>query len=451
MPEENKDKSGGLPNPTEHNEKVARQLAEQDIGGKSTVLTAADLADSGSALDKLVKKKDEEGNPTPDPTPAPAPSDTPPPTDDEAAKKAAEDSKKAEEAAKQREEDLKRAETFFKDTPSLSPNASPKSSEAFSSVKIKAAQEISARDSKIEELTKQLTEAQEKLKNPVPPETEKELSDLREWRAKLDVEVDPKFKEFDKSISQTEEFIYTQLRQSPVITDKVIDEIKKYGGPDKVDMAKLFEAIKDPTMQRLVESKIADIAMARFNKQQAIKTAKENISQYLNERQKTIEQSTNGNLDATKKQLSDITGKFEWFKEQKPTDKSTPEEKKAIEEHNKFVEDTRKALDDGMNDNTPEMRAIMLAGMAQLLYLQRRHAFVAGERDALKKQLAEATEKLEKLKSAGTSRMRESAAPAGGALPKPKESDIFTKRATESLDDLARQITETRARAAAGA
>lgn len=425
-----------------HNEEIARKLAAQDVMGQSTVLTEASLKDSSAALDKLAAAKE---NPEPDPTPVPDPK----PIDDPAAKEAAE---KAEKEAAERKATLEKAEEFFKDAPKLPPNASPKSGEAFSQVKIKAAQEISARDAEIERLKKERSEFEEKLKNPVPPELEQELKDLREWRTKLDVEADPKFKEFDKSIEQAREFIYAQLEANPLMTDAIITEIKKFGGPDMVKIDKLLADLKDPMLQKLVERKIEDIETAKFNKSNAIKAAKANINQYITDRSKQLENSGTQHQTETQKHLNEYTAKFDWLKEKNIDPKLNSDEKKSVEEHNGFVKQTRQNIEAALKDDSPEMRAIMIAGMAQLLNLQRVYdATVSGwEKD--KKALKEATEALDKYKNASVSRLRTGSAPQDRQVEvKKDESKIFNTPATQAIDDIAKSIMETRARAAAGA
>ena len=98
-----------------------------------------------------------------------------------------------------------------------------------------------------------------------------------------------------------------------------------------------------------------------------------------------------------------------------------------------------------MSDDSPQMRAILVTGMAQLFRLQREHAGVAAERDSLKKELADARGKFDKVKQAGLSRLRESGAPQSGAMPAAKPMNQFTTPATDALDALARQVTEERA------
>lgn len=451
MPDEKTEtKLEQLANNADNNTKVAAALLEQDQSNRLS--TPADLVHTADALDKLATEKTEEKTKekTEEAAPpvvekkkvdAPAAS-TPPPAPEPVPDPVAEENKK-------------RADELFKDSPALPPNASPKSGEAFTAVKIRAAQEISARESEIEKLKKENADLAAKLKDPIPPETLKELEDHRNWRAKLDVETDPKFKEFDKTVSAAQEFIYAQLRKSPAVTDEIITKIKSHGGPENVQLEKIFEAMKDPTIQRLVEAKVADIEMAKFGKQQAINSAKENIGQYLTERQKQWEESAKSHNKATQQELDGFkSSHLSWLSERQPDPKaSDPAANKAeVEAHNKFVKEVQDHLQSTLEDDSPKMRAIMMMGMAQLLYAQRvipvLKASVETEKtahEATKKLLTEANEKLEKIKKGSRSRLEESAAPPGGKLP-PVKTDIDTRPAAQALDEIAKQVMEERRR-----
>lgn len=439
----------GFPDVEKHNEEVARKLAGQ---GAEKPTSGSDLSSAGDALDKLVseKIKKETVVELTDEEKAKAEADAKIATD-----KATADKAEADKVIAEREAALKKSEDYFKDSPALPANASPKSTEAFSHVKIKAAQEISSREAKIEELNKQLAEAQEKLKNPVPPEIEAELKGHREWRAKLDVDADPKFKEFDKMITSTQDFIYAQLKKSPKITDKVIEEIKKHGGPENVNMAKLFESIQDPTMQRIVESKVADIELTKFNREQAVKAAKENVSQYMTERQKASEQAATAHNTNTAKYLEKLHKEsLPWLAEKPADPKADEAGKNAIEEHNKFVKETKENMAAALNEDSPEMRAIMIAGMAQLFKLQREtraYAAVKTADDAKiaeqQKTITELTEKIDKFKKGSLSRPGETGAPLDGKLPVVKKDVDLAVPTSQALDDAAREVMEKRAAA----
>jgi hypothetical protein len=430
--------------PVEHNKEIAQKLAAQDISGQSTAAKDIDITPSLEALDNLAKQKD------------PAEIAKAEAARKEAEEKAAaeklkddpEAAKAAEQAAKEkaeREAALKQADDYFKDSPQLPANASPKSSEAFSSIKIRAAQEISKRTAENEALRKQVQELEEKTKNPLTPEVENELKELRNFRAKIDIEADPKWNEFNVQVKNAQEFIYAQLKKSPVVTDAVIKEIQKYGGPENVNLDKLFEAAKDPMMQRLVESKIAEIETAKFNKEQAIRSAKENVQQYVAERETQWKKAASAHTDSTLQVLQPLVKSLPWFTEKSVEAGADESAKKSVEEHNAFIKETREQLQEAIRDDSPQMRATLLIGMIQLFNLQRVHEATSAKLQAAEKALAEATEKLGRFNKASTTRLRDTNSPPSGSLPKPEKKDNFDVRASDALDSIAKQIMEEKA------
>lgn len=447
MPDEIK---GGVADPKEHNEKVAEQLKQQDITNQPS-----DLQGASDALDALVEVKKKEKEEAPDPTETQTP---PAKTEAELAveKKAKEE---ADAKAAEVETAKKRADEIFKDTPGLPPGASPKSSEAFATIKVKAAQEITARDAEIEKLRKRNEELESAVKTtkPLTPEVEKEIEELRHFRTRLDVEADPKFKQFDKTVDSAREFIYAQLKKSPAITDDVIAEIKKYGGPDAVKLEKIFEAVKDPTLQRLVESKLAEIETAKFDKENAINTARADIKKYVEEREKSISESATVHNKVT----ADVFGKLrtsdglKWLAERKADEKADEATKKAVAEHNEFVKVTNQQIEAAMSDDSPEMRAILLAGMAQLLYTQRVHEQDKAKLstietdhkkvvDGLNAKVTELEARIAKFKGASVTRLEQSGAPSTERIPTVKSGEIDIRPTTQALDDIARDIREKR-------
>lgn len=453
MPDNNTPATG-FADPAKNNADVTAALLKQNADTLDV-----DVGPASDALDKLAeeaqKKADAAAAGTPPKVePKPGATAEPPvepanapvnePTEEEkaAAAKAAEEAKaKESETARQKEE----ADKIFKDSPSLPSGASPKSSEAFNAIKIKAAQEISARETELEKLRKEKAELEEKLKNPIPEDVTKELEDHRNWRAKLDIDADPKFKEFDKTIAQTQEFIYAQLKKNSVITDAVIDKIKAHGGPENVKMDAIFEAIKDPVTQRLVESKIADIEMAKYNKDMAIRAAKDNVVQYREARSKAMVEGATQHNTVTKERLGVHLANLEWAKEKTVDAKADEATKKAAAEYNKFLDTTREQLNAALNDDSAEMRALLLAGMAQLFYERREHAGLKAELETAKKNLADITAKWEGIKKA--SGRLSATAPTTPVTP-PKPTTDVTARTEDALDAIAKQVMEKRSASA---
>lgn len=362
--------------------------------------------------------------------------------------KKAEAEKVAAETAAKADAEKKKVDEIFKDTPALPAGASPKSSEAFATVKIKAAQEISARDQKITELEAKVKDYEAKLQNPVPDEVKKEMDELRQWRAKLDMEVDPKFKAFDQAAESAREFIYAQLKKSPQVSDEAIEKIKKLGGPENVKLEKIFEAIADPTIQRLVEVKIAEIESTKFEKDKALKVARENVTGYLAEKQKSLESvATKHNAD-TFTHLETILPKLDYLAEKQVPAGADAATKASIEAHNKFAKETLGYMQAALNDDSAQMRAVMITGMAQLLHVKPQLAAATAKVAKLEKELKEATDKIEKFKGASVSRLRDSAVPPGGKLPEAKNDIDINVRPGDALDAIAKRVQEETARAA---
>jgi len=370
------------------------------------------------------------------------------------AKEAAEAAaKKLETEKAERDASLKKADDIFKDAPTLPTGASPKSSEAFASIKIRAAQEVSRLEAELAKVREEAEKIKASTSERTPEQIakDKELEELRTWRTKMDVDFDPKFKSFDTTVSKANDFIYSLLRKSPAVNDDTIKQIEKFGGPDRCNLTELFKAINDPVLQRTVESQISDIVKTRYEKEQAVKAAKENLTSYLADREKNIEASATSHHKATATELASFTASLDWFKEQAPTTKSTPEEKAKIEDHNKFVTQLRGEIKAALDDDSPRMRATLITGLAQLFQLQRIHESASKRLAVLEKENAEITKKWNAVKRSGQSRLAESGAVPGAKAPVTKPKDEFNVRATDALDAAAKQILEERARAGANA
>lgn len=450
------DPSAGTPTP----EDLAKKVLDQDRSLYAPTLPSS--LEGGAALDALAATKSQENEEAAEAARKQAEADeAKAKADAEAAAAAAANPEAAAAAAAKAKEEAAAAEKArlaaippdrFADV-QLPPGTRGRSAEAFASIKLRAAQEISDISKKAEELEKRLKEAEAKAQNPVPPELEKELAELRSFRAKLDVESDPKWKEFDAQANKTADFIYSQLKQhGSVVDDKTIEEIKKLGGPLGVNMKKILDAIGDPTTERIVLAKMADLAQNKFEKDQAVQAAKGNADEYLKQRSEEANKSATQHTDATRNEMVSLTQKLDWLLPRAPKPDATEDQKKAIAEHNKWLEETNQQLAAALSDDSPQMRAILLTGMAQLFYTQRSHTIFKAEQAAkvagLEKQLAEATDTLERYKRASTTRLRE-IVPAS-QIPAQKQEVNPNLTAAESLDKLRDQVMAAR-QAAGGA
>lgn len=420
----------------ENNKRLADKVAAQDIMGQSTA--PGDVEPAQKALDDLLAKaesaaKEKEAAPADDVAA------------DEAAKKAAADeaAKKAE-AAKE-DPSVKRAEELFKDSPTPPPNASSKTNDAFQSVKQRAAKEILEREQELAKIKAELEETKKKFTEPSEEvkKSQAELQELRKWRAKMDVEFDPEFKKFDQQIHEANEFIYSQLKQSPAVTDETIKLIKELGGPRKVNMAKIFTAVNDPTLQRLVEGQLSEVAKLEYQKNKAMTTARTNVDQYMQERESHWKNAATAHTSQTQAELDGMLKSLDWFVPRKVADNAEAEAKQQAEEHNKFVGELDDQLKAAVQDDSPKMRAVLVAGMAQLFNLQREHTSLKAKFASMEKELTTKAALLDKVKASATTRLREGGAPAEGVRPAAAKAP-GTERADDALDRIAKQVMEER-------
>lgn len=449
MAEETKTLDHGMVDPAKANADVARKLEDQKLDGLSS---PDEFADTATALDALRAEKSAKADDTGVVTPK-ADADKPvedAPADDT---KPVVDTKPVTETKPA----TGTPSDIFSDV-QLPPNARPNSASAFATVKERALTEIAAREKTIEDLKRNVAELDAKVKATptIPPEVEAELTDLRQWRAKLDIDADPQFKEFDKTIASTEEFIYAQLKRSPKVSDAMIEQIKGLGGPANVNLTRLFEHLQDPTLQRIVESKVADIEVQKFTREQAIKATKANVQGYLKEREEKFKQAATGHNDATRKELEGIISKSSWFQKKQAKDDATPDERAQIDAANKVIDEVRQELELGLQDDSPRMRAIMLTGMAKCFWLQSANEAKEAKIKELTSQVTDLTTKLNKVRASSTTRIRDTAArdDAATAVPAKSDDDGYgfgsNARGTTAIDQLASRIMQEK-RAAANA
>jgi hypothetical protein len=203
----------------------------------------------------------------------------------------------------------------------------------------------------------------------------------------------------------------------------------------------------DPTLQRVIESKVADILHARYNKEQAVQTAKQNFTEYAKARESELNQSVTGHVTQTKAQLDNMLPNLGWFKEKELAKDATPQVKADVEDHNKFVTELRPQLDAALADDSPAMRAILITGMAQLFNTQREKAKVDAQLAVITKERDSLQAKFDKVKNSSRSRLNESGANPG-AVPPPAKKPDHTVPVGDALDAIAKQVMEERERKA---
>ena len=426
---------------------VSQAVASQDVMGFSTKPEVD--AESASALDKLAESvlgatetppaKPEGDSPPPKPddttppakpegeNPPPKPDgDSPPPKKDEAAPpKVDADVSKLFEGVE------------------LPPQARPKSAEAFATIKARAAAEIGRLTQERQELEAKLAEAQKAVSKPLPDEVSKELEELRGFRAKFDVELDPRFSSFDKQVNEANETTYAYLLRNKIASQETIDKIKGLGGFGGIEPEAFLSTIKDATARRFIESKILAIENAKVDKERAIESAKANIGEFTKTRREEMENASKLGTDKARETLTGLLTQIPWFAEKQAKADAEDTEKTEVKEHNEFLASVKSQVAEAVADDSPEMRAILVAGFAQLLQLQREHAKSDAKLKTAEATIADLTGKLDRFTKASTPRLRESAAAPSGGVP-PKKADNLTISGSDALDAIAAQVMAQR-------
>lgn len=333
------------------------------------------------------------------------------------------------------------AEVKYKwDEVQLPPGAKAKSGEAFATVKNLAKEQALADARALAELKAERDALAEKAAaaGQLTPEVAKELEELRTFRAKLDVEADPKFKEYETKVNENVELIYAKLK-STGSTDEVIAAIKKMGGPGEVDWDKLVEEGKLPaSVKRYVEGKIFENEDLTERKKKALEAAKATASEYVKTKAESSTKEIENRRAGVEKKVAELSPNIEWLKEKKPAAGAKPEEVAAAEAHNKRAAEIKATMQEAIQNDTPEMKGLLVLGIAQLQRvngeLEALKASSAAEKTRLESELKVLTEKYNKVKNSSTGRIS-SSAPAPGDAPKPAKVNL-TEDSSEAIDRL---------------
>lgn len=219
------------------------------------------------------------------------------------------------------------------------------------------------------------------------------MEDLRNFRRSIDVEASPEFKKFDATVTANEEAIYKKLKEVDV-SENSIEKIKKLG-ISNVDWEPVLKELP-PMARRFIETKLVANEDARAEKESAISEAKKNAAKYLKESEEKSGKSAESRKAATESHFKEISSKVPWFKKIEPPAGVSEEDKKKIVAHNEFIDGLNKEVAEAIADDSPEMRAILTLGYAQMLRLQKEVPFIKSTHEAEKKKLTEEIDTLKK-------------------------------------------------------
>ena len=325
----------------------------------------------------------------------------------------------------------------------LPPHTKPATAQSFDALKKTARERVAAVEKEREDLKTKLAALE--ARPAVDPKVEQELTELRAFRQRLDVEADPAFKEYVEEISRNEESIFAKLKEAGA-GDAVVAKIKEIGIKD-LDWETVLEKLP-PVARRYIENKLAVNEDLGEQRMRALADAKKNAGEFLAQREKENLQNEIVHRAAADEHFTKVAPQLPWFKLETIPATATPEDKAALEAHNKFFTETSKAAKEMLEDNSPQMRAIATLGYVQMLRLQKEipaiHAEYAAEQKkltdevtALKAQVKEKDDFIARIKNSSKTSLRDGNAPID---PKTAAAQpTFGEHGSSALDRLREQ------------
>ncbi|NBW10611.1 MAG: hypothetical protein EBR82_21560 [Caulobacteraceae bacterium] len=327
------------------------------------------------------------------------------------------------------------------DAVKLRSDASQKTKDTFanlkeiSSARIKEKNEeiarIKAEQQAAIEAAKQAAIEEAKKQAVLPEDLQKEIDELRQLRARVDVESDPKFKEqFDSKKDSNYEAIYKELALYG-LKESELKVLRKIGESEKIENITEMAEKLPPASRMRIEAKLFDNLNLSDARDKALKDARDRAQQIWQER----EGQTKAQLETAKAEREKAVSSFkshEIFKKSEIPANTPPEQRKKLEASNQHREKLQKLYDEVVNDDTPMAKAEAAFGLVLA------HQFKS-ELDVTKSELAAAKKELEGIKkrSGVSDKGRLVNIAADGSRPK---TPSFDDDAGSSLDDLAREL-----------
>lgn len=321
----------------------------------------------------------------------------------------------------------------------LKEGASEKSRETFANLKklsaeaVRLEKEATAR--RIAEYEAKLAEAEKRSSSPtVPEEIEKELADLRAFKATFDLENDPAFKQqieakVEPRKAANYEAIYGVLK-SHSLPESELKVLKEMNEAERITaIGDLLDKLPRGQSRLKIEAKLMENLNLDDERERAIQEAREKAAKTRQEFRLAPEKQREETLAAVRAEAEKYRANSV-FKKADITPQTPPEEKKRLEAQNETVDKIAKLFDEVIADDSPAARAEAAFGLALAHHFKAQlDAAVEGKRK-LEAQLAD-IKKRGDLRSLG--KITNAPAPT-------KDPEITTLDGGESLDAIARQL-----------
>lgn len=244
--------------------------------------------------------------------------------------------------------------------------------------------------------------AEYEQKPPVPQDYE----DLRRFRALFDIASDPDFQsKYDKPIVEAKTNIYSILKKHGASED-VIKSIEAKGGPDKVDqkwwLDNAISKLPLTDAERLKRS-LVDVVDLTEKKIGEIQKSSMNVNEYYEQKNKQASEWFNSQQEESIKYIQSKIAeeKADWAMRKEVPKNATPDQIKAIESHNKQVEQLEGLFMSSLFPQTAQERADIAAAASMSHVLTNQLRTEQEARKRMETQIKALTEENTRLKGAG--------------------------------------------------
>ena len=274
--------------------------------------------------------------------------------------------------------------------------------------------------------------AEEASKRAAAPEVEKELKELREFRATFDTERDPEFnKKYDERRERNNSTIFETLQKNG-LKQLVVEQVQKLPYDQQVEQISRWAEKLPPRDKLAVTSRLADNENIETERSAALAEVKARAAEILAQKQAAPEKSREAFVQEAVATLKPIVPQLGWLHPKEIPANASPKDKADLEKHNADAAEAQRQLLGFLQDESARSRSLLaLAGVLAPRY--------RAELQSVRAELEAARKELGAIKEAGRlSKTARSSATAAAAAPK---VDLFNTSADEAMEEAWKQMS----------
>lgn len=265
----------------------------------------------------------------------------------------------------QKPADTPKAEEDPFDKVKLRSDASQKTKDTFEQLKKEARERLAAEKAERERIAREYEEFKAKapVENKLPEDVEKELKELREFRATFDIERDPEFqKKFDTRKSENYESIYSVLKGHQ-LPDSEIEVLRKMSEDERMEaISDLLEKL--PQTSRLkIQAKFVENVSVDDERNRALSEARSRADTILKERAAEPAKKQESFYNEVATHAKNLASSVEFFNKVEIAPDTPPAEKARLEKQNKVAAQLQDLYVRVLADESPKAKAESALGL----------------------------------------------------------------------------------------